>query len=93
MSKGLEALERIKKSHYIAIAVMGCERDYETENAIVSVEKALKALEIIKEKNVDVGELKYLISYNLEHALHLYNYSHIREPLTKEEFDLLKEVL
>lgn len=36
-----EALERIKMSHYTAIAVMGCERDYETEEAIKIVEKAL----------------------------------------------------
>ena len=40
--KGIEeALERIKISHYTAIAVMGCERDYETEEAIKIVEKAL----------------------------------------------------
>lgn len=72
----------------------------ETENAFKVVEKSLKALEIIKEKNVDVdyflfwskqGNLGKVEDYNdlLKHK----NGRCQRLPLTEEEFDLLKEVL
>ena len=84
---GLEALKRVENF----LGYNYCSVDLPDE--LATIEKSLKALEIIKKKNVDVGELKYLISYDLEHALHLYNYSHIRELLTEEEFNLLKEVL
>lgn len=44
-----EALERIKKSHYIAMACMGIDKpDIETEKAIKTIEKDLEVLEIIK---------------------------------------------
>lgn len=94
--KGLEALKRIKKSHYIAIAVMGCERDYETEKAIEIVEKEHKALEIIKEKNVNIKLLKassIVEQYNNELIRVLGRCFAEREFLTLEEYDLLKEVL
>ena len=51
-----------------------------------TIEKELKALEIIKNKNVDVNSLRF------SHELDWYNrYNHYL--LTQEEYDLLKEVL
>ena len=87
---GLEAIERIKKSHYTAIAVMGCERDYETEKAIEIVEKEHKVLEILKEKLVDVSLIKkydFVADYNS--AVWIAG----RPKLVKEEFETIKEVL
>lgn len=54
--------------------------------------KALKALEIIKKKSVDVGFLQYCSSvetynaYIIEHA-----WTKHTRTLTQEEYDLLKE--
>ena len=57
------------------------------------VEKSLKALEIIKEKQVDVCELKICID-EYEDSLYQYNKRTIEKfRLTKEEFNLLKEML
>ena len=43
-----EALERIKKSHYIAMACMGIDKpDIETEKAINTIEKDLEVLKIL----------------------------------------------
>ena len=75
MSKELEALNKIAYS-------------YGYDENIEIVNKSLKALEIIKEKRVDVHLMFY---YKLE----IYN-SEVPNPymkLTQEEFDLLKEVL
>ena len=58
------------------------------------IEKALKALEIIKKKSVDVGFLQYFSSveiynhYIIEHA-----WTRHTQTLTKEESDLLREEL
>ena len=53
------------------------------------IETALKALEIIKEKGLDILEFR--------HAFSLYEYNACKsvgcEELTQEEYDLLKEVL
>lgn len=54
-----------------------------------TIEKYLKALEIIKEKNVDVFRLKKL-DFNTFNQLQK---SCKLPELTKEEFNLLKEVL
>jgi len=78
MSKGLEALERNK---------------YEIENAddFILIKKELKALEIIKKKKVNVSallELDNLEQYN--------GYCAVVgdcKYLTREQYDLLKEVL
>ena len=44
-----EALERIKKSHRIAMACLGIDKpDIETEKAIKIIEKDLEVLEILK---------------------------------------------
>ena len=86
---GLEAIERIKKSHYTAIAVMGCERDSETEKAIEIVEKEHKALEIIKEKYVNVDLLWDVSSLEEYNSEIMFSY----QIITEEEFNLLREVL
>ena len=58
------------------------------EQALLKAEKELNALEIIKEKLVDVFKL-----YNCK-TIEEYNQSQYRDcMLTKEEFSLLKEVL
>ena len=136
MSKGLEALERIRKIRVnggfdtidyfpvhkkdldiietalkrqdrIEITAIDIEQDNKElckENKKLKKalkekekdEKKLKALEIIKEKSVDVGFLQFLKScsnerynnYIIEHA-----WTKNTKKLTQEEYDLLKEVL
>ena len=76
MSRGLEALKEMRK--YGAVMIPNCE----------IIEKELKALEIIKNKKVDV--LSLLCGCNFD------DYNRPQEEkgkLTKEEYDLLKEVL
>ena len=78
MSKELEALENIE---------CNCELyDFKYED-FERIRKALKALEIIKEKRVNIYLLvpvKRLTDYNKN--------QYIINELTQEEFDLLKEV-
>ena len=89
MSKGLEALKII----YDLEDLQGG-RDAFWESYRI-IEKELKALEIIKEKEVDVWYLMICIEQNIKH-LQFYN-EYMKElngiKLTQEEFDLLKEVL
>ena len=86
---GLEALERIENEYSIEETVFYKE-DFK------QVRKELKALEIIKKKSVWVGRLKSLFrkyNNNLD-VLRLYNANMwVDYQLTKEEFNLLKEVL
>ena len=89
MSK--EALERIKKSHYIAMICMGIDKpDIETEKAIKAIEKELEALEIIKEQGflfVEKGQL-YCGRYgDIEVLLEEDDFQ------DKHEYELLKEVI
>ena len=88
-----EALERIKKSHYIAMACMEIDKpDIETEKAIKTIEKDLEILEILKRKmtietdyyDSDIGCKEYeYIAYNGE-ALNIE---------TDEELNKIKEWL
>ena len=49
-----EALERIKRSHRIAMACLGIDKpDIETEKAIEKIEKDMEVLEILKTKVFD----------------------------------------
>ena len=49
-----EALERIKRSHRIAMACLGIDKpDIETEKAIEKIEKELEVLEILKTRVFD----------------------------------------
>ena len=94
---GLEALEDIilylnaseQKGLY-------CENIETIQQALLNAEKEHKALEIIKKKSVWVGRLKSLFrkyNNNLD-VLRLYNANMwVDYQLTKEEFNLLKEVL
>lgn len=79
MSRGFEALERIIETFY----------DKESED-IKIVRKELKALEIIKNKIVDCWAFISDISITSEEES-LYAFSN--KDLTKEEVELLKEVL
>ena len=83
MNKTLEALENIK--HYDTR--VGLHRDdYDT------IEKSLKALEIIKEKQPDIY---YVVkSKDYEDYLRIEGmFINMNRALTEEEYDLLKEVL
>lgn len=88
--KGLEALERIRYTFPFLPTVYTYDVVKEWGEII---EKELKALEIIKEKNVDIWILKSCLT------LEQYNYSITKMDncnvfnLVQEEFDLLKEVL
>lgn len=87
MSKALEALKRIKNAPTIYV---GCASDIYTRYSFEckEIEKSLKALEIIKEKEVNV--FIFLHSGDLE------TYNDMVEDnrkLKKEEYDLLKGVL
>ena len=78
MSKELEALEKIVDNYYID--------NMDKEISIIAT--ALKALEIIKQKEVNV--------FILLHSVNLKIYNDIVEDnrkLTQEKYDLLKEVL
>ena len=82
MSKGLEAWERIKKGIDTNVWECGYWDDIEL------IEKELKALEIIKKKQVQINRL------NRSHSAKQYNLYLPKEMhLTEEEYDLLKEVL
>ena len=78
MSKGLEALKSIQFDY--------CLMDERTD----TIEKELKALEIIKNKKVDCWAFISDISITSEEES-LYAFS--KKDLTKEEVELLKEVL
>jgi len=89
MNKSLEALERIVGCSIIESHTQKWQKDYYT------IEEELRALEIIKNKKVDVDLLDTIIKdENQIDKLRSYNYWQIdKNKLTQEEFDLLKEVL
>lgn len=81
MSKELEALQDLSK----LVFVYGGIKQYQI------IEKSLKALEIIKEKEVDIHNL--LISETVEQYNSYTHWLGYKGNLTQEEYDLLKEVL
>ena len=88
MSKELKALERIKNAPTIYV---GLASDIYTRYSFEcnEIEKALKALEIIKEKGIILQFIKE--TYTVEQ----YNagvFGTLVKPLTQEEYDLLKEI-
>lgn len=88
MSKGLKALKRIDERNYLT------EREH--KDFLNIVEKELKALEIIKNKSVDMSTFGALETY--KDYEHFYNMKfHLIkdecDKLDEEEFKLLKEVL
>ena len=79
MSKGLEALEKIGET--FGIKKMSVYKD---------IEKELKALEIIKNKQVDAYAV--VESKSLEEMNNRFWFPNEELKLTQEEYDLLKEV-
>lgn len=95
-------LQRIKKMYELFIKkVSGNEKEelnYAEKQDFDIVEKSLKALEIIKDKRVDVGWFIqcYNDYSNDKDRLMMYNQLSIDDSgrdLTQQEYDLLKEVL
>ncbi|MBR1984467.1 MAG: hypothetical protein IKA31_01885 [Clostridia bacterium] len=104
MNKGLEALEELKfqvgnityHTHDLQITTFKV-RD---SGLFELIEKELKALEIIKEKNVDIVGVKKLSLEDYNKGVELgdkYKPKEMKEcpykKLTQDEYDLLKEVL
>lgn len=99
--KGLEALKQLKDravhDEYLYRQDTNREKAIsflnEIDNFVNAIEKELKALEIIKEKQVNVLILKY--SFISEEGVEYYNKYFGNEDLhlTQEEYELLKEVL
>ena len=82
MNETLKAWERLKKGIDTNVWECGYWDDIEL------IEKELKALEIIKKKQVQINRL------NRSHSAKQYNLYLPKEMhLTQEEYDLLKEVL
>lgn len=77
MSKELESLNKIAYS-------------YGYDENIKIIEKSLKALDIIKKKEVNVFVLLHSGNLKIYNDYCCYNE---KEQLTQEEYDLLKEVL
>ena len=86
MSKGLEKLKTIRHIHD-----MECGEDESINKDLDIIEQELKALEIIKEKKVNVMLFISLKDIGLER----YNkcFEAEEHQLTQEEFDFLKEIL
>ena len=89
MSKELEALKRIRQETCPATYM----QDFDKEECLQVIEKSLKALEIIKNKECDMRWLKYCIKEYKTVEVYNNGLPEHYEKLTEEEFDLLKEVL
>lgn len=94
MSKGLEALERLMNDYYeMCENTLNNDDNYQKYNLTSEravIEKELKALKIIIDKNVNVAYLKVCSTLDLYNNAELEVYE---KQLTQEEFDLLKGVL
>ena len=86
MSKGLEALERIKSHNYNKCSKKECIATIEKE--LQEKEKTDKALEIINKKNVNIYKIK--ICDNVEEYNKLRNTG---KELTTQEFELMKGIM
>ena len=79
MSKGLEALKRIRQETCPATYM----QDFDKNECCDIIEKELKALEIIKKSVVEMSNTKVLMG----------DYYQVVLALDQKEYDLLKEVL
>ena len=82
MGKGLEALERVRDN-------LAWYFSQENLKDFASIEKELKALEIIKKKRVSICMILPSSSFVEYNSFMV----HEHRVLTQEEYDLLKEVL
>lgn len=86
MSKGLEEIKTLRTLNQRYF-----DNDKNVNNSYDIIEKELKALEIIKNKRVDVYDLMGEACCD---NVNSFNYGLLEEfCLTQQEFDLLKEVL
>lgn len=87
MSKELEALESIKQAHYFVDFELDVKVSEDYKKELDIIEKSLKALEIIKNKELNIYFIKRL-------SLEDFNFQcRYDQQLTQEEYDLLKEVV
>lgn len=102
MSEALEALKYFKSAYNDFLKTtndMFCQITISREQAnefveeVEVVEKKVKALEIIKEKECDMRWFKYCIKVNSEVETYNNGLPEYYEKLTQEEFNLLIEVL
>lgn len=96
MIRGLEILEDLKNAFTGHCRELKCETNYiqVCEHKFSKIEKELKALKIIRDRNVAVGLLTITVTaraYNegIREMFHGYDDG----KLAQEEYDLLKEVL
>ena len=92
MSKGLEALYRLANNHREEYL----EKDNNLIEDVKTIEKELKALEIIISKNVQIILLKNTKDFETYNKMlgAAFNKKDIKKmSLTQEEYDLFKEVL
>jgi len=90
MSKGLEALNDLRTFSDCLATNKRFPKVFKESDCYDTIEKELKSLEIIKEKQVNVW------AFSMCNAVGAYNASlpnDSTKPMTQEEFDLLKEVL
>ena len=87
--KGLDALKEIKEVNYYEDDETIDEDYLNISNYIDIIEKELKALEIIKNKNVDIRGIKEI---NNVHEYNVKFPTTLNEFLEEQEYDLLKEV-
>ena len=85
-SKDFERMRLIELSTMLNVPIILEDAETLGEN-----KKLTKAIEIIKNKAVNVAKL--LISFNTDNGLDYYNYALILFRLTQQEYELLKEVL
>ena len=92
MIKGLEAFNRILGNDYFNVIIssrINGKRQYANDVAIV--QKELKALEIIKKK--DIHKTMLSLTQSADEYNHFIDDVSEEMQLTQEEYDLLKEVL
>ena len=88
-----EALERIKRSHCIAMACLGIDKpDIETEKAIKIIEKELKVLEILKKKMI-IDTDYYDSDDGCEKCEYILYNGEVLNIDTEEVFNIIKEWL
>lgn len=88
--ESLEALENLSEIVSLALCEIPMELDFNTDEARITIENELKALEIIKNKRVDILHFMISVDVNWYNS----NWAHMsKDCLTQEEFTLLKEIL